>query len=87
MELVLPLSQAQIAAADRLRLRLRHWEVSDRAFQALSTALPGFGPEPTLLKAVAVNQFYGTNVYAVVRMAKHVSQVMAARNTSTLRRK
>ena len=44
----------------------------------LRQALPGFGPTETLLKVVAVNALYGTNVLALMRAAKHVEQVLGS---------
>ena len=74
--LAIPLTMAQIEAANRLHGKLLQWQVTDRALHALEENLPGFAIEATLLKVVAVNQLYGTNVYAVVRMAQHVTEVM-----------
>jgi len=74
--LAVPLSIAQIEAANRLHGKLLQWQVTDRALHTLQENLPGFDIEATLLKVVAVNQLYGTNVYAVVRMAQHVTEVM-----------
>jgi hypothetical protein len=67
----------QIAAANRLHDQLDQWRRSDRALEELKHRCPGFGPEATLLKVVTVNSLYGTNVYATLRMAQHVEQVMA----------
>jgi hypothetical protein len=76
MSLAAPLSIAQIEAANRLHGKLTQWQVTDRALHTLQENLPGFDTEATLLKVVAVNQLYGTNVYAVARMALHVTEVM-----------
>src|SRR6266849_11219323 len=76
LSLAVPLSTAQIEAANRLHGKLLQWQVTDRALHTLQENLPGFDIEATLLKVVAVNQLYGTNVYAVVRMAQHVVDVM-----------
>ncbi len=72
-----PLSQSQVEAADRLRNRLRHWVAVDAALSSLQKQFPGFDFEATLLKAAAINQFYGTNLYAVARMAEHIAAEMA----------
>lgn len=74
--LAVPLSAAQIEAANALHKRLTGWATTDRALALLRERCDGFGPEATLLKVVAVNQLYGTNVYAVGRMAAHVVQVV-----------
>ncbi len=76
LSLAVPLSTAQIEAANRLHGKLLQWQVTDRALHTLQENLPGFDIEATLLKVVAVNQLYGTNVYAVVRMAHHVTEVV-----------
>src|SRR5258706_11679744 len=74
--LAIPLTMTQIEAANRLHGKLLQWRVTDRALYILQENLPGFDIEATLLKVVAVNQLYGTNVYAVVRMARHITEVM-----------
>ena len=76
MSLAVPLSIAQIEAANRLHGKLLQWQVTDRALHILQENLPEFDIEATLLKVAAINQLYGTNVYAVVRMARHVTEVM-----------
>lgn len=73
-----PLAIPQIEAANELHLRLEQWRITDTALQELHVRFPGFDIEATLLKVVAVNQLYGTNVYAVDRMAKHIVEVMHA---------
>jgi hypothetical protein len=44
---------------------------------ALGNRFSDFGIESALLKVAAINQLYGTNVYAVVRMAERVCAIMA----------
>jgi len=80
IELAVPLPMSQIEAANRLHGKLLQWQVTDRALHALQERFPGFDINATLLKVVAVNQLYGTKVYAVVGMAQHVTEVM--QNTS-----
>lgn len=75
--LAVPLTQTQLDTANRLHSRLKQWAAVDNALMALAQAFPAFGPEASLLKVAAVNQLYGTNLYAVVRMAEHVQHVMA----------
>lgn len=72
-----PLEQSQLDAASRLYAQLRQWHMTDAALMALAGAFPAWEPEVTLLKVAAVNQLYGTNLYAVNRMAEHVSAIMA----------
>jgi len=68
---------SQLTAAKRLYGRLPQWHATNRALEALGQRFPDFGIESALLKVAAVNQLYGTNVYAIVRMAEHVCIVMA----------
>ncbi len=76
MKLAVPLHAAQIEAAGRLRGRLQQWQVSDAALERLADLCPSFNSEETLLKVVAINGLYGTNVYAQVRMAQHITNVV-----------
>ena len=80
--LAVPLTMTQIEAANRLHGKLLQWQVTDRALNTLQVNLPGFDIEATLLKVAAINQLYGTNIYAVVRMAQRVTEVM--RNASRM---
>lgn len=70
------LTEAQVAAAGRLHATLAQWRITDRALSQLQQEMPGFGPEECLLKVVAVNALYGTNVFALVRAAVHVEAVL-----------
>ncbi len=72
------LTKEQIAAAGALHWTLVQWQVTDNALSRLREAMPGFGPEEALLKVVAINALYGTNVFALVRAARHVHQVLAS---------
>ncbi len=74
----MPLGTAQIAAAGALRASLRQWQTTDQALSKLREVLPGFGPTETLLKVVAINGLYGTNVLALTRAARHVQKVLAS---------
>ena len=69
--------EAQIAAAGSLHSTLAQWQVTDNALGRLRDEMPGFGPEEALLKVVAINALYGTNVFALVRAARHVEAVLA----------
>ena len=75
--LAVPLCREQIEAACRLHSELSFWRVADQALEALGERFPGFEAEAALLKVIAINSLYYTNVYAVARMAKHVQSVMA----------
>lgn len=70
------LSMSQIEAANRLHEKLLQWKITDDALNALKDRFPGFDIESSLLKVAAVNQLYGTKVFAVVRMAQHIKNVM-----------
>lgn len=72
------LSEEQIAAAVTLHATLAQWQVTDRALRRLQEAMAGFGPEEALLKVVAINALYGTNVFALVRAATHVGKVLGS---------
>jgi hypothetical protein len=75
-QLKVPLSQKHIIAANHLHQRLEQWQLSDTALHRLQQSIPGFDPEACLLKALAVNQLYGTNVLAIVPMSRHVYRVL-----------
>ena len=75
-----PLIPQQIDAASRLYGRLAQWKTADVALQRLHERLPGFSAEECLLKCVALNSLYGTNVLAITRMARHVQGVLANRD-------
>jgi hypothetical protein len=76
--LIVPLHQTQIDAAQRLYNQLRSWRATNTALHELRGALPGFDLSASLIKVAAINQLYGTQVYAVVRMAEHISAVLNA---------
>lgn len=76
--LAVPLLASQVEAANNIHRRLQQWAAADGALQLLTDRFPGFGREETLLKVAAINQLYGTNLFAVVRMAKHVTSLMAS---------
>ena len=78
-DLAIPLTILQIEAANELHLQLPQWKDTDDALRALYDRFPGFDVKATLLKVAAVNQLYGTNVYAVDRMARHIVDVLNAR--------
>ena len=82
MSLAVPLLPSQIEAAGQLYGQLQLWQATDSAFKRLREALPGFDIQASLLKAAAINQLYGTNVYAIVRMAQHITTVMAAQGNT-----
>jgi len=50
----------------------------DTALASLSASYPDFDPTSCLIKAAAINQFYGTNVYELPAVANHISTVMTS---------
>jgi hypothetical protein len=76
IELAVPLTLKQIQVAGELHGMLEQWRLSDNALRRLHRALPGFDEETCLLKSIAVNSLYGTNVLAIIPMAKHVRNVL-----------
>ena len=80
MPLAVSLLASQINAAGRLHLRLKQWHLSDAALKRLADRCPGFDSEAALLKVVAINGLYGTNVYALVRMAEHIRNTLLGTN-------
>jgi len=78
--LSVPLTLRQIEAAGHLYSHLQQWRLSEAALDALAERLSGFSDEVVLLKVVAVNGLYGTNVLALSRMAAHIKEVIADTN-------
>lgn len=58
-------------------VRSPQWSRADRALALLGRQVPVFDADASLLKVVAINSLYGTNVYATLRMARHVEQIMS----------
>ena len=79
------LSMHQVSAANRLyRDHMPKWRRSDEALHALANAFPGNSdPAHVLCKAAALNTLYGTNVFDVVSVAEHVSDVLEAGHSSS----
>src|SRR5262245_6635162 len=71
-----PITNAQVEAAIHIRRQLPYWQVTDEALGILAKLLPGLTVPETLLKIAAINQLYGTNLYAVSRMAAHITAIM-----------
>ena len=69
---------AQVAAAVRIfEERLKETAAAEQALRRLARVMPGCDHESILLKVAALNQLYGTNVYAVVRMASHIVRLFS----------
>jgi len=77
MDLSATLPINKIKAANRLHERLEQWRLADQALRLLADRCPDFEPAACLLKVVAVNELYGTNLYATTRMAKHAACILA----------
>jgi len=80
--LAVPLCQSQIDAAERLHDRLRGWTATERAFEQLGRALPGYSREAVLVKAAAIDRLYSAHVqgqdihHLVCRIAEVMPEVM-----------
>lgn len=79
----LPLSPHLVRAACDLHATLVPWHRSDEALLAIKTGVKDFSPAATLAKVAAVNALYYTNVFALVRVAEHFSDVLARSNLET----
>jgi len=72
-----PVKQREVEAANRLHDRVVEWRNGAEALSKLRNCLGNDWDFPsTLLKCVAVNALYNTNVIAIRPMAKHVSAIM-----------
>jgi hypothetical protein len=63
---------------------LAQWKLSETALEILAERFPDFSPEACLLKTVAVNAIYGTQLLATVRMAKHVEKLLCNSSVKSL---
>lgn len=80
--LAVTLAESQVRSATALHTLLVGWATVDRALISLRERFPKFDREASLLKGAAVNQLYGTNVYALTRMAEHVATVLDGVDTT-----
>lgn len=72
-----PLRPEQVGAAQAIyNTYAGSWRRTDAALAALADAMPDFNAVAVLIKVVAVNSLYGTNVYALDRAAQHVGEVL-----------
>jgi len=78
-----PATSEQIDAACRIHDRLEQWRLSDSALHLLRHTMPGWNDEESLVKCVTINALYGTNVFAIVKMAKHVKSIFESLQCST----
>lgn len=77
MDLAVPLSQEQVDRAGRVHQGMPQWRLSDTALETLAEKVPGFSAEACLLKTVAINALYGTQLLATGRMAAHIERLLA----------
>lgn len=76
MTLLVPLAQEQVDSAGRVYQALSQWRLADSSLAMLAVRCPGFSAEGCLLKTVAINSIYGTQLLATLRMADHIRAVM-----------
>jgi hypothetical protein len=76
--LAVPLTQAQVDAANDLHATVDQWRVEGDTLQRLAKLLPGWSREESRIKCVILNSLYATQVYAIARMADHVSKVFTS---------
>lgn len=84
MTLAIPLTKEQMEMACRLHNGLTQWRVTDSALKQLRTALPGFDQGACLVKSVAVNTLYGTQILAIVPMALYVEECLRGLTLETV---
>ena len=77
MKIIKPLSDEHIQAADKIYAQCPNWKQTDTALKLLSDRFPGFERESCLLKSVAINTLYGTQVWAIAEMANHVCETIS----------
>jgi hypothetical protein len=83
MNLAIPLGVEQIKAASRLYARTVRWQRADRALKLLRERFPDFGAEATLLKAIALDALYGTNIHGIAQVAEFMEQTLAGTDLAT----
>ena len=79
----IPLTEAEIDRANRLFEMAEGWSATVEAMDLIRQRLRGFDLPTCLVKFAAVNTLYAANVYAAIRMAKHIHQVTPS-NTGSL---
>jgi hypothetical protein len=82
--LKIALTPKQVTAASHVHARLSSWKATDYALDSLKERMPGFDERACLIKAAAINQLYGTNVFALTRMAAHVAEIMQSPSRTDL---
>lgn len=75
--LAVSLGNSQLDAAKRLHGWLTSWRTSDEAIAAVAAQTDNSSVAGALARAALINQLYNTNVYALYRMAEHISVVFS----------
>lgn len=75
----LPLAHVEAAHAAAAQY-LPGWQLADATLALLERQLPGHGTEACLAKATVVNSLYGTNVFAIQRVAQLISPILTEAN-------
>lgn len=78
-KLAIPLAHGQVKAALQLHQMCKGWKTTDETLDSLALAFPGFDLKSTLIKATAVNALYGTQVYALMKVAEHLCNILRNR--------
>lgn len=78
-----PLTGQQVQAAVQLHHRMAGWQNTDAALLQLAKTNPSFDRASCLLKCVAVNALYGTQVWAILPRSEYIASVLASTNTAT----
>jgi hypothetical protein len=76
MALAHPLTSDMIQATDQICQQFQSWQDSDQALLLLRQSLPGFSFEEVLLKVATINALYGTNVYAIFKVAENIHRLL-----------
>ena len=65
-----------LAATELYDAHFPEWQLSNASLHALRKAFPEWDAKSCLLKAAAINELYGTNVYLLVPLARSISRKM-----------
>lgn len=76
MALAVALSESQIESARRMFASMPRWQLAEGALVTLAEAMPAFDPHACLVKTVAVNSMFGTQVLATMRMSEWVHELL-----------
>lgn len=76
MALAVALSESQIESARRMFASMPRWQLAESSLVKLAEAMPAFDLQACLVKTVAVNSIFGTQVLATMRMAEWVHELL-----------